>query len=141
MKVEILMIGKISDKPYQQLVELYAARCRRRMPIELIHCKDDGEQLKRALSGGYIAALDEKAKGLNTIGFCKWLENKINSGCGRLTFCLGAADGLAKNIREKANEFISLSALTLNHQLALLVLAEQLYRAVSIMGNEPYHKA
>jgi 23S rRNA (pseudouridine1915-N3)-methyltransferase len=73
--------------------------------------------------------------------FCSWLKSKINSGINRIVFCLGAAEGHDPRVKAAAKELMSLSALTLNHQLALLVLSEQLYRAVSIMSGDPYHKS
>lgn len=141
MKVEILMIGKIADKPYQKLLELYLERCAKRLPVEIIHCRNEEELLRRIVGRECVVALDEHAKCHDTNGFHQWLGQKINSGVNRMTICLGAAEGLPAGVRSSASEFISLSPLTLNHQLALLVLAEQLYRVISIMFGEPYHKA
>ncbi|HNX76563.1 MAG TPA: 23S rRNA (pseudouridine(1915)-N(3))-methyltransferase RlmH [Candidatus Rifleibacterium sp.] len=141
MKVEILMPGKIADKPYQKLIDLYLERCARRLPVEIISCRTEDELLKRLEGRECIVALDEHAKCPDTDGFCRWLNQKINSGVNRMTVCLGGAAGHDPRVRAAAGEFISLSPMTLNHQLALLVMAEQLYRAVSIMFGEPYHKA
>lgn len=141
MKVEILMLGKIADKPYQKLVDLYLDRCSRRLPVEIIACRNEDEVLKRISGRECVVALDEHARCHDTDGFCRWLDQKINSGVNRMTVCLGGAAGHDPRVRAAASEFISLSPLTLNHQLALLVMAEQLYRAVSIMFGEPYHKA
>lgn len=135
------MPGKIQDKPYQKLVDLYLERCSKRLPVEIINCKTEDELVKRISGKEFIIALDEHAKCPDTNGFVKWLDTKLKSGCNRLTICLGAAEGHDPRVKAAANEFISLSPLTLNHQLALLVLAEQLYRAISIMFGEPYHKA
>lgn len=141
MKVEILMIGKIADKPYQKLIDLYLERCSRRLPVEIINCRNEEEMIKRLAGKEMIVALDEHARCHDTDGFNHWLGGKINSGLNRLTICLGAAAGLPEGVRSRANEFISLSPMTLNHQLALLVLAEQMYRVISMMFGEPYHKA
>jgi 23S rRNA (pseudouridine1915-N3)-methyltransferase len=141
MKVEILMIGKVSEKPYQKLIEQYLDRCAKRLPVSLIHCKNSDELFRRISGKECIIALDEHVKAPNTNDFCSWLEKKINSGLNRIVFCLGAAEGHDPRIKELANEYVSLSPLTLNHQLALLVLSEQLYRTVSIMSGAPYHKA
>ena len=126
---------------YQKLVDLYLERCSKRLPVEIINCKTEDELVKRISGKEFIIALDEHAKCPDTNGFVKWLDTKLKSGCNRLTICLGAAEGHDPRVKAAANEFISLSPLTLNHQLALLVLAEQLYRAISIMFGEPYHKA
>ncbi|HAE37460.1 MAG TPA: hypothetical protein DCG57_02340 [Candidatus Riflebacteria bacterium] len=140
MKVEILMIGKISDKPYQKLVDSYLERCSRRLPVEITACKNHDELYKRLAGRENVVILDEHARCPDTGNFVIWLEKKIKSGLNRLTLCLGAADGHDPRVRAAANDQISLSPLTLNHQLALLVLSEQLYRAISIMFGEPYHK-
>lgn len=141
MKIEILMPGKIQDKPYQKLIDLYLERCSNRLPVEIINCKTQDELVKRINGREFIVALDEHSKCPDTNNFVKWLGNKLKSGCNKLTICLGAAEGHDPRVKAAANEFISLSPLTLNHQLALLVLSEQLYRAISIMFGEPYHKA
>ena len=141
MKIEILAPWKIQDKPYQKLIDLYLERCTNRLPVEIINCKTQDELVKRLSNKEYIITLDEHAKSPNTDEFVKWLATKLNSGCNRLTLCLGAAEGHDPRVKAIAKESISLSPLTLNHQLALLVLAEQLYRAISIMFGEPYHKA
>jgi 23S rRNA (pseudouridine1915-N3)-methyltransferase len=141
MKVEILMIGKIGEKPYKQLIDQYLGRCGKRLNAKIIHCKDADEMVKRLKGHTCIIAMDEHVESKDTMGFSKWLKKKIHGGENKLTFCLGASAGLDKRVKEMATEFISLSPLTLNHQLALLVLAEQLYRSISIMFGEPYHKA
>ncbi len=141
MKVEILMIGKISEKPYETLIRQYLDRCGKRLPVEIVNCRDEDAMLKRLNSRENIIALDEHVPCQSSEGFCQWLETKINAGANRMVFCLGAATGLDRRVKAMAGEFLSLSPLTLNHQLALLVLSEQLYRAVSIMSGDPYHKA
>lgn len=141
MKVEIIAPWKIQDKPYQKLIDLYLDRCTKRLPVEIINCKTQDEVVKRIGGRECIITLDEHAKCPDTDGFVKWLDNKLKSGCNRITLVLGAAEGHDPRVKAVAHEHISLSPLTMNHQLALLVLAEQLYRAISIMFGEPYHKA
>ncbi len=140
MKVEIMMIGKISDKPYQKLVDTYLERCSRRLPVKITACKNHDELNKRLAGRENVVILDEHSGTLNTADFVSWLDKKIKSGLNHLIFCLGAADGHDPRVRAAANDQLSLSPLTMNHQLALLVLSEQLYRAISIMFGEPYHK-
>lgn len=141
MKVELLMIGKISDKPYQKLIQLYMDRCSNKMPVELIHCRNTDEMVRRVSGKSHVIAMEEHARCYDTNGFHRWLEQKINSGINRITICLGAADGVPAEVKKAASESISLSPLTMNHQLALLVMTEQIYRVISIMFGEPYHKA
>ena len=141
MRVEILMIGKIADKPYRVLIDQYLERTRGRLQVEIVSCRDEAEMEKRLQGREWIVALDEHGREPDSIEFSRWLDGRFRSGIGRLTFCLGGAAGLAPGVRRAAGETISVSRLTLNHQLALLTLAEQLYRGVSILFGEPYHKA
>ena len=141
MKIEIIMIGKISDRPYKDIIELYLKRCSKRISVSIINCRNANEAFKRISNKSVIIGLDEHSKCRNTMEFTKWLDVKIKNGVNNVVFCLGAAAGLDNRIKEKATELMSLSPLTMNHQLALLVLAEQLYRSVSIMSGGPYHKA
>jgi 23S rRNA (pseudouridine1915-N3)-methyltransferase len=140
MKIEILMIGKIGEKPYRQLIDQYISRCGKRLNVEIIHCKDEEGMLRRITGRETVIGLDEHCKTYDTNDFTDWVQKKINSGVNKLTFCLGAAAGLDERVKAKSSEFMSLSPLTLNHQLALLVLSEQIYRAISILFGEPYHK-
>ena len=141
MRVEILMIGKIAEKPYRALIDQYLERTRGRLQVEIVPCRDEQEMEKRLQGRDWIVALDERGREPDSIEFSKWLDGRFRSGIGRLTFCLGGAAGLAPGVRKAANETFALSRLTLNHQLALLTLAEQLYRGVTILFGEPYHKA
>jgi len=140
MKLEILMIGKIKEKPYRELIESYFLRCSGKMCIELIHCKNEDEMEKRLKNRSVIVALDEEGKNLDSTEFSEWLLKLVNRGTNAVVFCLGGAEGLSEKLKQKTSETLSLSKFTLNHQLALLVLAEQIYRGVSIIFGEPYHK-
>ncbi|RCK80136.1 MAG: hypothetical protein OZSIB_3640 [Candidatus Ozemobacter sibiricus] len=140
MRIEILMVGRLAEKPYRQLVEQYRERCRSRLPIEIIGCRDL-EEMRRRLPDTEVVALDERGPEMTSRELADWLRRKMNAGRNRLTFCLGPAEGFDAATRARLPESLALSRLTLNHQLALLVLSEQLYRGVSILFGEPYHKA
>ena len=87
-----------------------------------------------------LIALDERGKDLNTEDFTKRLINWRDEAYSCATFLIGGADGLDKILKESAHEVMRLSAFTLPHGLARIVLAEQLYRAWSLMNNHPYHR-
>lgn len=141
MKIQILTIGKIQQKQYQELCEDYLKRCRGRLTIELVHCKNYKEMEKRVENCDWLVGLDENGKRFTSIQFAQWLRSCINKGVGKIIVCLGAAEGLGEQVRKKSDELISLSPFTLNHQLALLLFSEQLYRGLAILNSEPYHKA
>jgi 23S rRNA (pseudouridine1915-N3)-methyltransferase len=140
MNVDILMVGKVAEKPYRQLIDQYLQRCHRRMPVEIVPCRDFSEIERRVVGQADVVALDERGRVFSSAEFAAWLAKRMNSGTSRVTFCLGPAEGLPEKFRREARETLALSPLTLNHQLALLVLAEQLYRGLSILFGEPYHK-
>lgn len=134
------MIGKIQDKAYARLVGDYFGRCQGRLGVEIIHCKTTQEVEKRLGDRECVVTLDENGKEFDSVGYSRWLADRIKSGISRLTVCLGGAAGHSQAVRDLAKETVSLSRLTLNHQLALAVFAEQTYRALSILFGEPYHK-
>ena len=85
-------------------------------------------------------ALDERGKALASVDFAKWLGRQQDSGKD-VAFVIGGDEGLSDAVREKASLVLSLSAMTLPHRLARLMLVEQVYRGFSILRGEPYHKA
>ena len=88
----------------------------------------------------YLISMDEKGKQLDTIQFSQWLKRWMVDGI-QPTFVIGGPDGLAQSIKEKGNVSLSLSSLTYAHSMVPLILAEQLYRAWSIIDNQPYHRS
>ncbi len=95
---------------------------------------------KRIQGREWIVALDERGKMQSSIEFSDWLSKLMRQGLNRVTVCLGGASGLSRKVVENSSEQLSVSGYTLNHQLALLVIAEQLYRGLTILFGEPYHK-
>lgn len=87
----------------------------------------------------YLVALDENGKEFTSMEFSRFIQARANGSLKNLVFLIGGAYGLDKSVIAKANEVISLSALTFPHQLVRLILTEQLYRACTILKNEKYH--
>jgi 23S rRNA (pseudouridine1915-N3)-methyltransferase len=87
----------------------------------------------------YLVALDENGKELTSVQFSEFIQARANSSVKNIVFLIGGAYGLDKSVLAKADQVISLSALTFPHQLVRLILAEQLYRACTILKNEKYH--
>lgn len=141
MLMEIFMIGKVQERPYRSLAENYLARCHGRLSVQLISCRDDAEMLKRFGEREWTVALDERGPTPDSTAFSQWLANHFNAGRPKVSVFLGGAAGLPAEIKARSREKLALSRLTLNHQLALLVFSEQLYRGTSILFGEPYHKA
>ena len=134
----------------------YAKRMPRHLPMELMEirpepraggkpaaalCLAEAARIAQALPAGAMkVALDERGREFSSDAFAKWFERMTGQGRD-IAFLIGGADGLAPDIRKSADLTLRLSAFTLPHALARVVLAEQLYRAVSIMQNHPYHRA
>jgi 23S rRNA (pseudouridine1915-N3)-methyltransferase len=128
-----------------QAYEDYTRRMRSSMRIDLEELpvgKNKTEEEKRFLErvgDDYVAALDEHGKSLTTVDLAKWLSQRQQDG-RNLSFVIGGPDGLGPEILKKAALRWSLSALTFPHAMVRVILAEQLYRAHSVLQNHPYHR-
>jgi 23S rRNA (pseudouridine1915-N3)-methyltransferase len=128
-----------------QAYEDYTRRMRSSMRIDLEELpvgKNKTEEEKRFLErvgDDYVAALDEHGKSLTTVELAKWLSQRLQDG-RNLSFVIGGPDGLGPEILKKAAFRWSLSGLTFPHAMVRVILAEQLYRAHSVLQNHPYHR-
>lgn len=95
--------------------------------------------LKNLLAGDYLVLLDERGKDFSSLQFASYIEKKTHTVSKRLIFVIGGPYGFSKAVYDKAAEKISLSKMTFSHQMIRLVFVEQLYRAMTILNNEPYH--
>ena len=154
MKLGILAVGhKLPDWVAQGCAE-YIKRMPRELPLVVTEIKPeprgsktreqllDAEKtrLQAALQGfSRIVVLDERGADLSTLKLAQRLEDWMREG-GDTAFIIGGADGIDESLKQQANEMIRLSSLTLPHAMARLVLCEQLYRALSVVRNHPYHR-
>ena len=140
MKIKILAVGKLKEKTYRNRIAEYVKWINRDIPVELTFLKDNDKVNKKLLakisSKDHTICLSEEGVKKSSKEFSKLLFNKALDH----TFIIGGPDGLPKYIKEKANQIFSLSELTFPHEMALLILAEQLYRAVSIEKRRNYHR-
>ena len=115
----------------------------RRMPpeirVELVELKPGASILAALPKGATLIALDERGKSVSTQGLSVMLAGWMQDG-SHPAFAIGGADGLEPEVKERADKLVSLSTLTLPHQLVRVVLAEQLYRAWTILARHPYHR-
>ena len=154
MKIRLLSVGKDRSGLFEPAVQEYAARlshyCRLEV-VELAEARkeagvaqaiaDEGRRILGKLHPGEcLVALDERGKSLTSAALSQWLGRQQDAGRD-VCFCVGGANGLADEVRRRADLTLSLSALTLPHRLARLVIAEQLYRAFTLLRGEPYHRA
>lgn len=156
MKFRLLWVRSNADAEFGAAIDRYVGRIRHFFPIEVVEiAADRGRQsqsdvaIMRAQSARLLAAipgrgftivLDERGQSLDSLKFAKWIERLTIDDPHGINFVLGGDVGLDDTLRQRADKLLSLSAMTLPHQLARIVLLEQLYRACTLMRNIPYHK-
>ncbi len=101
--------------------------------------KEADIQLKALEKADFIVLLDEKGREYSSVGFSSFLEKRMNASTRTLVFLVGGPYGFSDRIYAIANEKIALSQMTFSHQIVRVLFAEQLYRAFTILNNEPYH--
>jgi 23S rRNA (pseudouridine1915-N3)-methyltransferase len=148
MKLVVLSVGKSKDKNIAQLVEMYVGRIipKGSVEVEFVGSARDGNIekegvsiLKRLRERDTVILLDEHGKMYDSVGFSDYISKLLSVTEGRLVFIIGGAFGLSSDVRKRAEEIISLSKMTFPHELCLLFLSEQLYRAFSIIAGTDYH--
>ena len=155
MRVSIVCVGHKMPSWIQSGFGEYVKRLPPEIKVELLELKPEdrtsgktvekaksleGERILAAIPGGAtVYALDEKGRPVTTQGLSVMLAGWMRDGT-HPAFVIGGADGLSEPVRARADKLVSLSALTLPHGLARVILAEQLYRASSILANHPYHR-
>lgn len=155
MKITLLAIGKTDNEHLDILISDYMKRLgfyvsfhfevipdiKKTKHLSEIQQKqaEGSEILKRIIASDTLILLDEKGKVLSSVGFSEFLQKKMNSGLKNLVFLIGGPYGFSEEIYKRANGKISLSAMTFSHQMVRLFITEQLYRAFTILKNEPYH--
>ncbi|MBQ0020247.1 MAG: 23S rRNA (pseudouridine(1915)-N(3))-methyltransferase RlmH [Bacteroidales bacterium] len=155
MKTVLLVVGKTTDKHIISLIDEYVGRINHYMPfsIEVIpelkgvknmstdqQKEREAELLQRALQpGDHIVLLDEHGRERRSMEFAQWMEKRMAAGPRRLVFVVGGPYGFSPQIHKMAAEKISLSQMTFSHQMIRLLFTEQIYRAMTILNNEPYH--
>ena len=155
MNIDLLVVGKTDSAEIQSLVATYLKRLNFYTRVTLVTLPDlkntrnisaesqkrqEGELLMRQFADGdYVVLLDEKGAEMRSVEFSLWLQKRMNSGVRRLCFVIGGPYGFSKTVYDRADESISLSRMTFSHQIIRAIFAEQLYRAFTIIRNEPYH--
>jgi 23S rRNA (pseudouridine1915-N3)-methyltransferase len=160
MIIRLIAVGKLKDKHWQEGVADYARRLGAYATLEVAEVSEsrlaegaspaegqkvlarEGEALLSRLKGreGRVVALDRMGKAFDSLELADWLKRQIIDGQKETAFVIGGTLGLAPDVLERADLIISLSRLTFPHQMARLILLEQIYRAFRIMRGEPYHR-
>jgi len=143
--IRILAVGRMRNAALTNLGDDYLRRLRRLGKVEVTELKDTGPQrearamvaaLGSTAGSGQVIALDERGEDVDSAGFARLLGSH-----GNLAFLIGGPDGLADEARHRADRSLRLSALTFTHEMARVLLLEQIYRGLCILKGHPYHRA
>lgn len=156
MKLTFVFAGSHSDEAMADAAERYLSRIKHFYPVQIVEVKPErgrqsasDEAIIRRQSArlaaaiperGYTVVLDERGQALDSLKFAKWLERLTMDSPDGINFVVGGDVGMDDTVRRRADRLLSLSAMTLPHQIARVVLLEQIYRACTLMRNIPYHK-
>lgn len=143
MRIKLLFLGKTRRPEIRALLEDYADRLRRFTELEIHEVREDSPAALRKIAmaaGATIVLLDAHGKHLDSPRFAAWLGACRDRGVREIVFLCGAAKGFPPVMADSASMRISLSPLTFSHELARVMLAEQLYRAFAILAGHPYPK-
>ncbi|MEA3064977.1 MAG: rRNA (pseudouridine1915-N3)-methyltransferase [Sphingomonadales bacterium] len=138
MKLHIVARGKIGRGPEAELVERYLKRIA--WPVQVTELPESGGRLPAPADNGVTVLLDEKGEALGSLDLARRLERWRDEGCREARFLIGGADGFDDSARVSADLLLSFGRATWPHLLARAMLAEQLWRATSILANHPYHR-
>lgn len=155
MKVTLILNGKTEDDHIIKGVAVYEQRLKHYLPFETVvipalkntkalsieqQKQKEGELLFKLIqSSDKLILLDENGKEYNSPGFADFIQQQMNSGIKNLVFVVGGPYGFSEDVYKRANGKISLSKMTFSHQMVRLFFVEQVYRAMTILKNEPYH--
>ncbi len=143
MKIRLVMFARTRRLEVRALVDEYLARIRQYAEVEATELRETSDAALRKLKlppGATVVLLDAEGKQFTSVQFARWLGGLRDRGARELIFLCGAADGFPEELRRRAGQSISLSSLTMSHELARVLLAEQIYRAFTILTGHPYAK-
>ena len=150
MKFRFSWVGKTKDKSLRALQDEYLQRLSHFVRCETVEVRDGTPPDIKAIEGkriieklnqsSFVCLLDVTGRGLSSPDLAKKVEAWQNAGHKEITFVIGGADGVARDVAQRADDVLSLSFLTFTHEMARVVLLEQLYRAFMIVKGFPYQK-
>jgi 23S rRNA (pseudouridine1915-N3)-methyltransferase len=143
MKIRIVMLGKTRRPEVRAIIDDYVARVRRFAEVQLTELREDSAASLRKLaldSAATVVLLDDAGKSQTSDQFAKWLGETRDRGAREIVFLCGDARGFPEALRRRSTQKLSLSSLTYSHELARIMLVEQLYRAFAILSGHPYPK-
>ena len=155
MGIDLILVGKTDSAEIAALMADYSKRISRyarfsvvflpdvrnagKLPVQ-IQKQAEGEMiLRQTAPGDYVVLLDERGDEMRSVEFAYWLQKRMNSGVKRLVLVIGGPYGFSEEVYKRSDARLSLSRMTFSHQIVRAIFAEQIYRAFTILNNEPYH--
>lgn len=155
MKIELAVIGKTSIGYLKQGIDEYIKRLKHYVPFEIKYIDDikntkniSEDQQKRTEGAkilslldksDFVVLLDEHGKEYTSMQYSNYIQKRMLSGAKKVVFVIGGPYGFSQEVYDRANDKISFSKMTFNHEMIRLIFTEQLYRAYTIINHEPYH--
>ncbi|MFK8046419.1 MAG: 23S rRNA (pseudouridine(1915)-N(3))-methyltransferase RlmH [Crocinitomicaceae bacterium] len=155
MNVKVISVGKTNKSYLVEGEQEYLKRLQKYISLEKIEIpdikgakkmskseikeKEGALLLAKVKSSDYVVLLDDKGKIPTSVGFANWFQNKMNISTKSIVFVIGGAYGFSEKVYQRGQEKLSVSKLTFSHQMIRMIFFEQIYRAFSILNNEPYH--
>ena len=155
MNIKLIFVGKTEEKYLQEGIEIYEIRLKNYINFEtiVIHSLKDTKNLspqivkekegelilKQVSKYDKIILFDEKGLEFTSMDYSVFLQKHMNAGVKNLCFVVGGAFGFSDEVYKKADQKVALSKMTFSHQMIRLLIVEQIYRAFTILKNEPYH--
>ena len=155
MNIELVVVGKTDMKEVEALVTMYTKRLNHYVRFAITTIADirntkklseaeqkrlEGEAILRLINDSdHLMLLDEHGSEFRSIEFAEMIQRRMSAGTKRLVFVIGGPYGFSDAVYQRANSKISLSKMTFSHQIVRAIFTEQLYRAFTILKNEPYH--
>ncbi len=155
MKIELLCVGKTSEKYLIEGIQKYLKRLSHYISFEIKELPEiknkknwsptqikeaEGKKILQSIQpGNYVVLLDEKGRSKTSVQLAEFIEKRTFINTKKVVFIIGGAFGFSDSVYEASNELLSFSAMTFSHQMIRLFFVEQLYRAMTILRNEPYH--
>lgn len=155
MKIELAVIGKTSIGYLKQGIDEYINRLKHYVSFEIKYIDDikntknisedqqkrtEGTKILSLLDkSDYVVLLDEHGKEYTSMQYSSYIQKRMLSGAKKVVFVIGGPYGFSQEVYDRANDKISFSKMTFNHEMIRLIFTEQLYRAYTIINHEPYH--
>lgn len=155
MKINILCVGQMREKPLKELVDNYVKRANFYMPFEITvipdlkaaktmqptqQCVKEGEAILAKLTqSDHVVLMDERGREMTSNEFSGYINKMASAGLRNLVFVIGGPFGFSPDVYARANDKLAISKMTFTHEMARVLTAEQIYRALSILNGSKYH--